>query len=427
MRNDWTSDLRIHLLRYAVALLTAGILVLPGTSFAATLLQPAHLRECPVSQPTRLDWVFALANQSPAEAPPGLLDDYESTDQRFELYIPEGVDTSRPAPLILFLSPGPQPAGLAQFRSLCDHRNVVYASPYGVGNRTPGARRVRIALDTLDEVRRRLNIDPDRTYIGGFSGGGRIAFAIATALPEYFGGILPVCAGGRLRQESWLRQRVINRHRIAMITGENDFNRGEIERMTQTILAGVGVNSRVWTVARHGHAIPTGRNLTDAFDWLEKGLRDRRAYAERFPASRIAGSPSRSEWAGMLLSEARMRLKSDDSPYHALMQLKGLHTRWNDLPEATQALRVLQQYESSNDREWEAEDIAEQRRFLIAEARGIDAYASGPLPKQYEKQRNEMLEAAIRLWSSVVQDGHDEKAVAEGKRRIPALESIIRK
>ena len=383
------------------------------------------MSQCPITQPTRLDWVFALANQSPADVPPGMLKDYDSTDQRFELYVPAGVGAQSSVPLILFISPGQKASGLAQFRALCDREGVVFASPHQAGNQTPGPRRIRIVMDTLDEVSRRLRIDPDRTYIGGFSGGGRIAFAIATALPEYFGGIIPVCAGGQLRQESWLRQRVIDRLRIALLTGENDFNRGEIERMTQTQLSSVGATSRVWTVARLGHSIPSGKTITEAYRWLEEGLAARRTLAKRFPASRIDDAPSRKEWAGQLLAEARTRLNSDDSPYAGLMQLKGLRVRWNDLPEAQMALKILQEYDSFEDRPWEAEDIAEQRRFLIAQARGVDAYASGPLPKQYEKQKASMINAAIRLWLSVVDDGQDKAAVAEAKRRIPILQALV--
>lgn len=386
-----------------------------------------HISEFRIAEPTRLDWVFALANQSPAEVPLGLLENYGSTKQRFELYVPAGAGSRAAAPLILFISPGQKGTGLSQFRKLCDREGVVFASPHQAGNQTPGSRRIRIVMDTLDEVRRRLKIDPDRTYIGGFSGGGRIAMTIATALPEYFGGVIPVCAGGQLRTESWLRERVIDRLRIAMLTGETDFNRGEIERMTQTQFSSVGVTSRVWTVSRLGHAIPSGKTLDEAFAWLEDGLKDRQTLARRFPASSIADAPSRSEWAQRLLAEATARLKTDKSPYAGLMQLKGLHVRWNDLPEAQQALKILQEYDSADDRPWEAEDIAEQRRFLIAQARGVDAYATGPLPKQYQKQKASMINAAIRLWSQVVEDGQDEATVAEGTRRIPILQSMLDK
>ena len=106
------------------------------------------------------------------------------------------------------------------------------------------------------------------------------------------------------------------------------------------------------------------------------------------------------------------------------MQLKGVQVRWNDLPAAQQALKILQKYDSADDRPWEAEDVAEQRRFLIARARGVDAYATGPLPKQYQKQKADMLNAAIQLWSAVVQDGQDKAAVAEAKRRLPVLQAL---
>ncbi len=426
MTNHYLKKLRIAT-SITVGRLFVVIVLLSATDAIAQAPSPqGYFSQFRITEPTRLDWVFALANQSPAGEPPGLLKGYDSAKQRFELYVPANNNPRKPAPLILFISPGQNATGLAQFRALCDRKGVLFASPHQAGNQTPGPRRIRIVMDTLDEVCRCCNVDPDRTYIGGFSGGGRIAFSIATALPEYFGGIIPVCAGGQLRQESWLRQRVIDRLRIAMITGETDFNRGEIERMTQTQLSGVGVTSRVWTVAGLGHGIPSDKTLSEAYAWLEAGLKDRHSLAKRFPASRISGAVSRSEWAGQLLTEARSRLTTDESPYAGLMQLKGLHARWHDLPEAQQALRILQEYDSADDRRWEAEDIGEQRRFLIAQAKGVDAYATGPLPKQYEKQKPDMINAAIRLWSTVIQDGQDEAAVAEAKRRIPILQALGR-
>lgn len=394
-------------------------------SYAQKKGQPAFVSQCRVTQPTRLDWIFAVSNQSPAEVPPGLLENYDSTKQRFELYVPAGAGSRGAAPLILFISPSQNATGLSQFRKLCDRQGIVFASPHQAGNQTQGTKRVRIVMDTLDEVRRRLKIDPDRTYIGGFSGGGRIAMTIATALPEYFGGVIPVCAGGQLRTEPWLRERVISRLRIALLTGENDFNRGEIERMTQTLFAGIGVTSRVWTAQRIGHAIPSGRTLDEAFAWLEDGLKDRQALARRFPTSRIANAPSRSEWAAQLFAEAESRLKSKKLFYSGLTQLMGIRVRWNDLPESDKALAILQKLDAADDRPWEAVDVASQRRYLIAQARAVDAYASGPLPKQYQEQKISMLNAAIRLWSQVVQDGQDEDAVAEGTRRIPVLKSML--
>jgi len=146
-------------------LLFAVILFLPDCATGQESLPRGHTDQFKITAPTRLDWVFALANQSPAEEPDGLLTEYDSTKQRFELYVPDGVSSRESVSLILFISPGQSATGLTQFRDLCDREGVVFASPHQAGNRTPGPRRIRIVMDTLDEIRRRIKVDPDRTYI----------------------------------------------------------------------------------------------------------------------------------------------------------------------------------------------------------------------------------------------------------------------
>ena len=59
---------------------------------------------------------------------------------------------------------------------------IAYVAVRGAGNNVPPPQRVRIVLDCLDELRRNVPIDPDRTYISGFSGGARIACGIGFAL-----------------------------------------------------------------------------------------------------------------------------------------------------------------------------------------------------------------------------------------------------
>ncbi len=82
------------------------------------------------------------------------------------------------------------------------------------------------------------------------------------------------------------------------------------------------------------------------------------------------------------------------------------------------------EYEAKKDKPWEAEDIAEQRRFLIAQARALDAYACGPLPAQYAKERPEAAKKALELWQQVAADGPDTPAGKEAQKRIPVLQKI---
>lgn len=390
-------------------------------------------KSAPVSEPTRLDWTFVVSNQSVVELPREWLQGYDSKQQRYERFVPPPArGKSDGLPMILFVSAGDSPAGWSQLEAVCKQKEIVFASPYGAGNNTPMPRRVKIILDVLDDVRRQHRIDPDRTYIAGFSGGGRVAVAIAFALPELFGGAIPVCAGGELREEAWLRHRAIERLSFSFVTGTEDFNLGEVDRFTGPMLADMGIRTKITVVPKLGHGIPDGKAFQTCLEWLDAGAGDRKKMATRYPASRIVAdqSPSREDQAQALLAEGQARIKDPKTMFSGLMQLQGVMTRWSDLPAGEKARRILMEYDGKDEKPWEQDDIAEQRKFLLARARALDAYASGKLPDQYLKQRPAMAKAAIELWQTLIEDGSvpgsgaDPKTIAEAKRRIPVLQKL---
>lgn len=400
--------------------------IIPWPLIVLALQAPGYQGEVRVTAPTRIDWVFANANQSPPQPPADWLPDYQSTRQTYQRYVPPGASSARPLGLILFVSPSPRSAGLDAFRKTCDERGLIFAGPHNAGNNTESRQRIRIILDVLDDVRRQFVVDPDRTYVAGFSGGGRMACAVGFSLPEYFGGVIPICASGDLRQEPWLRQRVIDRLSVAHLTGVNDFNRGEVERFRGPVLAAVGVRSKVWVAPKVGHAIPPAAVIDEAVRWLDAGLEARQSLSRKYPATRAApdAALSRESQAAELLSEGKGRLADKQSLYSGLMLLKGVLQRWPDLPAASEAKTILLEREAAGDRAWEAEDVAHERRFLIARARGLSDYATGPLPQQYRTQRAGMARDAIKLWEAVIEDGQDEAAVAEGRKRLIELQKL---
>ncbi len=377
-----------------------------------------------VGAATRLDWTFAVSNRSLAKAPADWLGEYDSTKQQYELFVPTAYNPKQAYPVVLSISPGNDAGGWKAWEPVCKKEGVIFAAPFAAGNDVAPKKRVRIVLDVLDDLRRNYNVDPDRTYITGFSGGGRIALAIAFALPEYFGGALPICSAGDLREEVWLRHRVIDRLSVAFLTGDDDFNRGECERYRGPLLAAVGVRAKVWVAPKTGHAVPAAL-LPEAFAWLEEGLPQRQGLAEAYPTSRPAAAPSRAESAKQLLKEGKERLKDDKTVYAGLMQLKGCLERWPDLPEAAEAKKILLEYEAKPQKPWEDEDIAEQRRFLVATARGLSDYAAGPLPPQYVKQRPDMLKQALKLWAVILKDGQDAGAIKDAEKRVPELIKLL--
>jgi hypothetical protein len=164
-----------------------------------------------------------------------------------------------------------------------------------------------------------------------------------------------------------------------------------------------------------------------AIKWLNDGATDRSQLAKRSPTTRAAAdaSDNRADQARRLLADAEKLIVDKSRTYDALMLMKGITVRWPDLPQAKRATKTLLEYDAQADSRWREDDIAEQRRFLLARVRGLDSYASGPLAKQYEAQRVDMARAAINLWGQVILDGQDAKAVAEAKERLPELKKIV--
>src|SRR5262249_16105990 len=156
-----------------------------------------------------------------------------------------------------------------------------------------------------------------------------------------FGGVIPMAAGwggadgGPLKQP-WLRQRLSERFSVAFLTGETDFNRGDVELYCGPFLTALGGRTRVWPCPGLGHDMPNGEELIEGVRWLDPGAEQRRQLAQRYPAMRVPGNsaPSREEAAEALLTEARERLGNRETQYSGMMQLRGCSVRWDGLPQA---------------------------------------------------------------------------------------------
>ncbi len=395
--------------------------------FLAMGAPPAgYQAEVKVTAPTRLDWTFVVSNQSVAEPPANWLGNYDSTRQTFDLYVPPRRNPKQALPAILFISANNDPQWKG-FEATCKKLGFVFIGVRNAGNDVQGKKRVRIVLDAFDEARRLVPLDPDRTYVAGISGGARMACLVGFALPEHFGGILALVAGGEPRQESWLRQRAADRLSVALITGTGDFNRNEVERLRTPFLKDVGIRARSWTQPQLGHGMPSAAYLQEALAWLDEAAPKRRELAKTHPASRTPNdaSPGREAHARALLSEGKQRLQKPASLYTGLMLLKGVLERWPDLAEAKEAEKLLLEYDAKPEKPWEADDLAEQRRYLIAGARALAAYASSNLPKEYVKQKPNMLKAALQMWKKVHDDGPETPAGREAAKRIPELEKLL--
>jgi dienelactone hydrolase len=205
--------------------------------------------------------------------------------------------------------------------------------------------RTRIILDVLDDVRRQHPIDPDRTYITGFSGGGRMACAIGFALPEYFGGVVPICGTNTIGQPTYLRHRIEERLSVAFVTGETDMNRKENEDVMYPWFQEINIRSKLWVVPKLGHAVPSEAVIDDVHAWLAEDLKRRQDERKARPKLAVAAddTPSGKEQAKRFVESAQDDLKDPVRTWRGVALLQGVTQRWGGTAESKRAQTMLKQ------------------------------------------------------------------------------------
>jgi predicted peptidase len=134
---------------------------------------------------------------------------------RYLLFLPRGYGRGRPAkrwPLMLFLhGAGERGRRVSLVRKHGPPKIVetkrdfpfVLVSPQCPPEEWWSADALTILLD---DVVARYDVDPDRIYVTGLSLGGFGTWALATADPDRFAAIAPVCGGGDVRRAACLKR-----------------------------------------------------------------------------------------------------------------------------------------------------------------------------------------------------------------------------
>jgi predicted peptidase len=164
----------------------------------------------------------------PALAAPAPADDEKPADRQQEksfekevtikvsleylLYLPDGYDEDKGKkwPLVLFLhGAGESGQEIRKVEANGPPKLVRQGKSFPfilVSPQSPGRGWNPETLNALlDDVTARYRVDPDRVYLTGLSMGGFGTWALASAHPERFAAIAPICGGGNPRMASKLK------------------------------------------------------------------------------------------------------------------------------------------------------------------------------------------------------------------------------
>lgn len=148
--------------------------------------------------------------------------------ERFVLYVPAHAPAEGFA-LLTFVPPWDEARLPEGWAPVLERYGVIFASAANSSNRTdPIGRREPLALLATWNVMQRYRVDPQRVYVGGFSGGARMALRLALAYPDLYRGALlnagsdPLDAGPPSPPARDLLARFQEGSRIVYVTGEHD-------------------------------------------------------------------------------------------------------------------------------------------------------------------------------------------------------------
>jgi hypothetical protein len=210
----------------------------------------------------------------------------------FYVRVPPGYSEQTRNGLIVFIDSDDQltepPRGWA---AILDARHLLFIAPQNAGNRQNTARRLGLGVLAASEMLKHYRIDRERIYVSGYSGGSRIAGILGFFQPDLFRGTIQNCgtdfyrnvpkvnaisltdnAGHPFLFEATEREiQAAKRVRFALITGSEDFRRGNILDIFYGGFTKAGFQAKLFDVPGMSHDVADGATLNAVLDFLESG------------------------------------------------------------------------------------------------------------------------------------------------------------
>jgi Esterase PHB depolymerase len=200
------------------------------------------------------------------------------TQEAFTVYVPPNAPPQGYG-LLVFIPPWQKAFLPGGWAAVLDQHGVIFVSASKSGNEEKILdRRIPLALLGAYNVMQRYRVDKERVYIGGLSGGSRVAMRAALGYPDLFHGALlnagsdPIGDDQALIPPDDLFQRFQSSSRLAYVTGSYDswnieHDVGSRNSMEEWCVFGASVD----TMQNAGHEIAAPFYLSRALTALDKG------------------------------------------------------------------------------------------------------------------------------------------------------------
>lgn len=188
----------------------------------------------------------------------------------WNMHVPESYDPNVPAGLMVYISPsdkGWMPRG---WQPVIDEENLIWISASASGNEVLVAKRMIYAVLAPQIATASYKIDPDRVYLSGFSGGGKVSGMVAINFANIFRGAIYICGAQFWSEDRPQMLSQVEKNRYVFLTGSEDFNRDLTYRIFRKYESAGIENVELINVPRMTHQNPSTRYFRKAINFLDQ-------------------------------------------------------------------------------------------------------------------------------------------------------------
>ena len=197
--------------------------------------------------------------------------------ESFAVYVPTSAPLHGYA-LLVFVPPWPEAGVPRTWIPALDRHGTIFVSAANSGNEANVLdRRIPLALLAAQNIMQRYPVDPQRVYIGGFSGGSRVAERVALAYPDLFHGALlmagsdPIGNAQLVLPPASLFRQFQESTRLIYLTGQHDAFHLDLDtRSRQSLRKWCVFHADIVPVPGAGHELADPAPLQRALDALDK-------------------------------------------------------------------------------------------------------------------------------------------------------------
>jgi len=188
----------------------------------------------------------------------------------WKMYVPPNYDPNKPAGLFVYISPTPRGWMPRGWQTVFDEENLIWISADNSGNGTHTKKRMFFAVLAPEIAAKRYKIDPDRVYLSGFSGGGKVAAVVAIHFANLFRGAMYIGGAQKWTNAEPDMLSAARSNRYIFVTGTRDFNLA----LTKKIHRQYGQDSidqtKLVNIPGMGHTTPNAEHFRQSLRFLDQ-------------------------------------------------------------------------------------------------------------------------------------------------------------